>query len=221
MPSVKISASVLNADLSELGRCAAEIAESGIEFVHFDVMDGEFVENITYGSAVQDCVKKKCGVRADTHLMVLHPQRQIPLFAKAGSEMITFHLESDCRPEEMIREIHSFGIRAGIALKPDTPAQAVFPYLETVDLVLIMTVEPGYGGQGFLPAMTEKIRAVRREAERRGRSPDIEVDGGINEKTAPLVREAGANLLVAGTYLLRAPDLRQAAELLRSGGALV
>lgn len=215
MSSVKIAASVLNSDLSELGSCAGRIAESGIEYLHFDVMDGEFVENITYGSAVQACIKRKSAVAVDTHLMVLHPKRQIPLFAEAGSEIISFHLESDTDPAETVKLIRSYGIRAGIALKPNTPAGAVFPYLNDLDLVLIMTVEPGYGGQGFLFEMLEKIRAVRAEADRLGRRIDIEVDGGINEKTAPLVREAGANLLVAGTYLIRSDDLRKTAELLR------
>lgn len=215
MSSVQISASVLNTDLSALGRTAERIAESGIEHLHFDVMDGEFVENITYGSAVQACIAKSCSISVDTHLMVRRPARQIPLFAAAGSRNITFHLESEGDPAELIDRIHSYGIRAGAALKPDTPAEAVFPYLGGLEQVLVMTVEPGYGGQGFLPAMLEKVRAIRREAIRLGKSPDIEVDGGINEKTAPLAREAGANLLVAGTYLFRAESLRAAAERLR------
>lgn len=215
MSSVQIAASVLNSDLSELGSYAARIAESGIEYLHFDVMDGEFVENITCGSAVQACVTRKSAVAVDTHLMVLHPQRQVRLFAAAGSRIITFHLESDTDPAETVALIHSFGIRAGIALKPATPAEAVFPYLSDIDLVLIMTVEPGYGGQGFLPASLEKIRAVRAEADRLGRRIDIEVDGGINDTTAPLVREAGANLLVAGTYLIRSDDLGKTAAILR------
>lgn len=215
MSSVKIAASVLNSDLSALGKTAERIAESGIEYLHFDVMDGEFVENITYGSAVQACIGKSCPVAVDTHLMVRHPARQIPLFAAAGSKVITFHLESKGDPAELIEMIRSRGIRAGAALKPNTPAEAVFPYLTRLDLVLVMTVEPGYGGQGFLPETLGKIRAIRGEADRLGKELDIEVDGGINEKTAPLVREAGANLLVAGTYLFRADSLRAAADRLR------
>lgn len=215
MSSVKIAASVLNSDLSALGKTAERIAESGIEYLHFDVMDGEFVENITYGSAVQACIGKSCPVAVDTHLMVQHPARQIPLFAAAGSKILTFHLESEGEPAELIETIRSYGIRAGAALKPSTPAEAVFPYLNRLDLVLVMTVEPGYGGQGFLPETLGKIQAIRREAERLGKALDIEVDGGINERTAPLVREAGANLLVAGTYLFRADSLRAAADRLR------
>lgn len=215
MLPVKISASVLNSDLSRLGESAAAIAENGIEYLHFDVMDGEFVENITYGSAVQNSLKSRTTALLDTHLMVKTPARQIPLFAAAGSAIITFHVESDGDPATLIDLIHSLGVRAGVALKPKTPAEAAFPYIETADMILVMTVEPGYGGQGFIPEMTDKIRAIRARADEMGRPIDIQVDGGINEKTAPLVKEAGANILVAGTYLFRAENMKAAADLLR------
>lgn len=215
MLPVKISASVLNSDLSRLGESAAAIAENGIEYLHFDVMDGEFVENITYGSAVQNSLKSRTTALLDTHLMVKTPARQIPLFAAAGSAIITFHVESDGDPAALIDLIHSLGVRAGVALKPKTPAEAAFPYIETADMILVMTVEPGYGGQGFIPEMTDKVRAIRARADEMGRPIDIQVDGGINEKTAPLVKEAGANILVAGTYLFRAENMKAAADLLR------
>lgn len=215
MLPVKISASVLNSDLSRLGESAAAIAENGIEYLHFDVMDGEFVENITYGSAVQNSLKSRTTALLDTHLMVKTPARQIPLFAAAGSAIITFHVESDGDPDALIDQIHSLGVKAGVALKPKTPAEAAFPYIETADMILVMTVEPGYGGQGFIPEMTDKIRAIRARADEMGRPIDIQVDGGINEKTAPLVKEAGANILVAGTYLFRAENMKAAADLLR------
>lgn len=215
MLPVKISASVLNSDLSRLGESAAAIAENGIEYLHFDVMDGEFVENITYGSAVQNSLKSRTTALLDTHLMVKTPARQIPLFAAAGSAIITFHVESDGDPAALIDQIHSLGVKAGVALKPNTPAEAAFPYIETADMILVMTVEPGYGGQGFIPEMTDKIRAIRARADEMGRPIDIQVDGGINEKTAPLVKEAGANILVAGTYLFRAENMKAAADLLR------
>lgn len=215
MLPVKISASVLNSDLSRLGESAAAIAENGIEYLHFDVMDGEFVENITYGSAVQNSLKSRTTALLDTHLMVKTPARQIPLFAAAGSAIITFHVESDGDPAALIDLIHSLGVKAGVALKPKTPAEAAFPYIETADMILVMTVEPGYGGQGFIPEMTDKIRAIRAHADEMGRPIDIQVDGGINEKTAPLVKEAGANILVAGTYLFRAENMKAAADLLR------
>lgn len=215
MLPVKISASVLNSDLSRLGESAAAIAENGIEYLHFDVMDGEFVENITYGSTVQNSLKSRTTALLDTHLMVKTPARQIPLFAAAGSAIITFHVESDGDPAALIDLIHSLGVRAGVALKPKTPAKAAFPYIETADMILVMTVEPGYGGQGFIPEMTDKIRAIRARADEMGRPIDIQVDGGINEKTAPLVKEAGADILVAGTYLFRAENMKAAADLLR------
>ena len=215
MPSVKISASVLNSDLSALGNEVKRISDNGIEYVHFDVMDGEFVENITYGSAVQKSILQHTSAKIDTHLMVMHPGRQVKLFADAGSDIITFHVESECDADALIDEIHSYGVKAGIAVKPNTPAEAVFPYIEKADMVLVMTVEPGYGGQGFIHAMTDKIRKVREEADRLGKDIDIQVDGGINAETANLVKDAGANVLVAGTFLFKSEDMKKSADSMR------
>lgn len=215
MPSIKISASILNSNLSALGNEVKRISENGIEYVHYDVMDGEFVENITYGSAVQKSLLPHTSAKMDTHLMVRNPMRQVKLFADAGSDIITFHVESECDPEAVIDEIHSYGIKAGIALKPNTPASEIFPYLEKADMVLVMTVEPGYGGQGFISAMTDKIREVRERACQIGKDIDIQVDGGINAETAVLVKNAGANVLVAGTFLFKAEDMAVAANSLR------
>ena len=211
MPEIKISASILNSDLSELRKIAEQIEINNIEYLHFDVMDGEFVENITYGSCVQAAVKPHFGGVMDTHLMVRRPDRQIKLFAEAGSDIITFHAESDSNISDTIRLIKSFGVKAGLAVKPGTDISVVMPYLDELDMVLVMTVEPGYGGQGFIPETLDKIRAVRAAAP----DIDIQVDGGINNKTAALVREAGANILVSGTYLFRAESMSAAAELLR------
>ncbi|MBO5265875.1 MAG: ribulose-phosphate 3-epimerase [Ruminiclostridium sp.] len=215
MPSVKISASVLNSDLSALGNEVKRISDNGIEYVHFDVMDGEFVENITYGSAVQKSILPHTSAKIDTHLMVMHPGRQVKLFADAGSDIITFHIESECDADALIDEIHSYGVKAGVAVKPNTPAEAVFPYIEKADMVLVMTVEPGYGGQGFIHAMTDKIRKVREEADRLGKDIDIQVDGGINTETAKLVKDAGANVLVAGTFLFKSEDMKKSADSMR------
>lgn len=215
MPSIKISASILNSDLSNLGNEVKRISENNIEYVHYDVMDGEFVENITYGSSIQKALIPHTSAKMDTHLMVRNPMRQVKLFADAGSDIITFHIESECDPSAVIDEIHSYGIKAGIALKPNTPASAVFPYLEKADMVLVMTVEPGYGGQGFISSMTDKIREVREKASQIGKDIDIQVDGGINAETAVLVKEAGANVLVAGTFLFKAEDMKKAANSLR------
>ena len=210
-PVTIISASILNSDLSDLRTTVRRVDTSGAEWLHFDVMDGNFVENITFGSSVLHAVKPYSEAFCDVHLMVELPQRQIDLFAEAGADNITFHIESKCDPDRMIEEIHSLGMRAGIAVKPETDISSVMPYIGKADMILVMTVEPGYGGQGFIPGTLSKIKAVRDAAP----YIDIEVDGGINNMTAKLVKDAGANVLVAGTYLFRADDMHEAVEVLR------
>lgn len=177
--------------------------------IHFDVMDGRFVEQITYGSPVLKCLKKITGLPIDIHLMVEDAARQIELMAGAGTEIITVHAESGCDVPRCLERIHELGIKAAVAIKPNTPAKRAFDFIPQCDMVLVMTVEPGYGGQGFMEDMLPKVREIRRFADENGYPDlDIEVDGGINLETSAKAKEAGANVLVAGTSLFVAEDMR-------------
>lgn len=213
--TTKISASILSADFGCLGRELERAELSGCDMIHFDVMDGHFVPNISYGVPVLKSIRRCCRLPFDVHLMISDPLSYIDAFADAGADHITFHQEICGGIDEVIEKIRSRGLTAGISVKPKTPVEAVFPLLDKLDMVLVMTVEPGFGGQGFIYETLEKISALRREADRRGLSLDIEVDGGIALKTAPLVRESGANVLVSGSYLFKAEDMRSAVESLR------
>lgn len=213
--TTKISASILSADFGNLERELKRAESSGCDMIHFDVMDGHFVPNLSYGVPVLKSIRQYCALPFDVHLMITDPLKFIDAFADAGADHITFHEEIDEDPNEVIAKIRSKGLTAGISVKPNTPVEKIVNLLPKLDMVLIMTVEPGFGGQGFIPETLDKISALRKEVERRGLSVDIEVDGGIGYNTSPKVREAGANILVSGSYLFKSEDMAAAVASLR------
>lgn len=214
----KVAASILSADFANLHKDCTRLLEAGADVMHFDVMDGHFVPNISYGAPVLTCLHAALpDVFYDVHLMISDPARYAADFAKAGADLITFHLEAvPDTVEEVIAAIRATGCQVGISIRPGTPVEAVFPYLGVVDLILVMSVEPGFGGQKFMLAAVEKIAAIRAEAQRRGLSTDIEVDGGIDAATAPLCAAAGANVLVAGSAVFGAKDPAAAMSAIRA-----
>lgn len=205
---VKIAPSILSADFSKLGEAVQSVSDA--EYLHLDVMDGSFVPEITIGAGVVKSLRKLSTATFDVHLMVEHPETQIDSFVAAGADIITFHIEATKHAHRLIQKIHSTGIRAGIALNPATPLISIEEVLPDVDQVLVMTVNPGYGGQKFISNMLGKIRALRDKFER-----DIEVDGGINEKTSELVRDAGANILVAGSAVFNSQNIAETIKNIR------
>ena len=210
-----ISPSILASDFSILSKAFDDMKNAKAEMAHIDVMDGVFVPNISIGVPVVKSMRPKSDLIFDVHLMIIDPLKYIKPFADAGADMITFHIESESDVKETITAIKNAGKKAGIALKPKTPATAVFPYLNDIDMVLVMTVEPGFGGQKFMADMMPKLREIKEECEKRNLDMLLQVDGGIDDKTAPVVRENGANVLVAGTYFFKAEDKKAATDLLR------
>ena len=209
---IKISPSVLACDLSRLGEECAAMANAGAHMIHLDVMDGHFVPNISFGAPVIKELRDKSDIIFDTHLMISKPQDYIDDFAAAGSDIITFHVEADCNIEEALKKIKTHGKKCGLVLKPATDIDVILPYLDMLDMVLIMTVEPGFGGQKFMEDMLHKITDLRSEIDRRNLNIDIQVDGGINDETAMLAVKAGANVLVAGSYLFGQNDYKAAVK---------
>lgn len=212
---IKIAPSILAGDFSRLGDEAIKVEKAGADILHLDIMDGHFVPNLTLGPQAVEAIRKRTSLFIDSHLMMDNPEVFIERFIKAGTNNLTFHVEVPDDVHGMIRSIKGLGANCGISLKPDTPIEAVFPYFTEIDMLLIMTVYPGFGGQEFMTECLPRIRSARKEAERLGIELDIEVDGGINSETAPLVIEAGANVLVAGTAIYGAEDVAEAIKHLR------
>ena len=220
--NIKIAPSILAADFSAMGETVNKLEKCGADLIHCDVMDGSFVEPITFGAQMLKNIRPLTKLPLDAHLMVEHPKTQIKFFAEAGADIITVHYEackkiSDTYLKETLELIKSYGVKCGAVVNPDVPVENIFPVFGLCDMVLLMSVFPGYGGQEFIPDVMQKIKKAREYAVSISRSElDIEVDGGVTLKNAKAIREAGANVLVAGSTVFRAPDMAETISKLKS-----
>lgn len=211
---VKVSPSILSADFADLGAEVRKAADAGAEYVHIDVMDGVFVPEITLGAGIVRAVRPVTDAVFDVHLMVEHPEAKIDSFAGAGADIITFHVEAARHPHRVIQAVHAAGCRAGIALNPGTPPVMVEELLKDVELVLVMSVNPGYGGQKFIPASLDKLRRLRRAIDDCDSGAELEVDGGVTVENVQEIIDAGANVIVAGSAVYESSDIPAAVRAL-------
>ena len=210
--SIKLSPSMLSIDFGKVAEQLKIVEDAGTQYIHLDVMDGIFVPNISFGIPVIKSIRKDSKMVFDTHLMIVEPEKYVEEFVKAGSDLITFHVEATKYPAEVIQQIKAAGAKAGIVLNPRTPVEVVYPFLKDVDMVLVMTVEPGFGGQKFMTQHLSKIKQLAAWKEELGLDYDIEVDGGINMGNAREVAEAGATVVVAGSAVFEKEDIGAAAK---------
>ena len=215
---IKIAPSILSADFVNLERDITALKATGVDYVHVDVMDGEFVPNITIGMPVVAAIRRITDLPLDVHLMIDRPVRYVKELCKAGADILTIHVEADTEENnlEALRQIKEAGVKAAISVKPKTPAEAVIPYLDLVDLILVMTVEPGFGGQKFMADMMPKLKTISQLIEKHCPHCELEVDGGVNVETAKVCKENGANVLVAGSAYFKAADPKAFVEAVKA-----
>ena len=215
---IKIAPSILAADFSKLGEEVLEVEKAGADWIHIDVMDGHFVPNISFGAVVMDAVRPLTKLPFDVHLMIENPDRYVEEFAKAGADFITVHVEACPHLHRTIQLIRSFGVKPGVVLNPHTPVETIQHVLEDIDLVLFMTVNPGFGGQNFIHSVVPKVKQLSDIIKEKGLSIEIEIDGGINEETIVPCAEAGATVFVAGSAIYSKKDRTQALQAIRKAG---
>ncbi|MBQ8685268.1 MAG: ribulose-phosphate 3-epimerase [Clostridia bacterium] len=216
MSNIKIAPSILSADFSKMGEEVQSLEKCGADVVHCDVMDGVFVNNITFGIKMVEDLRKITTLPLDCHLMIVHPEKYVERFAKAGADIITVHWEA-CQDnlKEVLALIKSTGVKCGAVINPDTPVEKIAEVIPTCDMVLVMSVFPGFGGQKFIPEALDKLREVKRLVEQSGRDIDIEIDGGVTAENVALVKAAGANIVVAGSAVFKAADRAAAISALK------